>query len=131
MQAREQTTPERVIVSSRFCRQSHPMPTVLDHGIATASDGSFPKFARNDSCNSSFKDMERKDLLPLLVQRIEQLPPKAKKILAMYYYENLQLTEIATCFRLSECQIDNILTETLDLLNNYVGTKIIHRIEVD
>ena len=75
--------------------------------------------------------MGRKDLLPLLVQRIEQLPPRAKKILAMYYYENLQLTEIATCFRLSECQIDQILTETLDLLNNYVGTKIIHRIEVD
>lgn len=75
--------------------------------------------------------MGRKDLLPLLVQTIEQLPPRAKKILAMYYYENLRLTEIATCFRLSECQIDNILTETVDLLNNYVRTKIIHRIEVD
>jgi len=64
--------------------------------------------------------MGRKDLLPLLVQRIDQLPPRAKKILAMYYHENLQLTEIATCFRQSECQIDNILTETVDLLNNYV-----------
>ena len=129
MQAR--ITPERVIVFSTFCRQSHPMPTVLDGDHAAVSDRSFPKIARNDSCNSSFENMGRQDLLPLLVQRIEQLPPRAKKILAMYYYENLQLTEIATCFRLSECQIDNILTETVDLLNNYVGTKIIHRIEVD
>ena len=96
------------------------MPTVLDHDNATASDGSFPKFARDDSGNSSFANMRRKDLLPLLVQRIEQLPPKAKKILAMYYYENLQLTEIATCFRLTESQIDDILTETVDLLNNYL-----------
>ena len=96
------------------------MPTVLDGDNTTASDGSFPKFARNDSCHSSFENMGRKDLLPLLVQRIEQLPPKAKKILAMYYYDNLQLTEIATCFRLSECQIDDILTETVDLLNNYL-----------
>ena len=107
------------------------MPTVLDGDNAAASDRSFPKFARNDSCKSSFENIGRKDLLPLLVQRIEQLPPRAKKILAMYYYENLQLTEIATCFRLSERQIDNILTETVDLLNNYVGTKIFHRIEVD
>jgi DNA-directed RNA polymerase specialized sigma subunit len=107
------------------------MPTVFDRDNAAASDRSFPKIARNDSCNSLFENMGRQDLLPLLVQRIEQLPPRAKKILAMYYYENLQLTEIATCFRLSECQIDHILTETLDLLNNYVGTKIIHRIDVD
>jgi len=96
------------------------MPTVLEADNATARDGSFPKFAWNNSCNPSFENMGRKDLLPLLVQRIEQLPPKAKKILAMYYYENLQLTEIATCFRLSECQIDNILTETVDLLNKYL-----------
>ena len=107
------------------------MPTVFDGDNAAASDRSFPKFARNDSCNSSFENLGRQDLLPLLVQRIEQLPPRAKKILAMYYYDNLQLGEIATCFRLSECQIDNILTETVDLLNEYVGTKIIHRIEAD
>ena len=96
------------------------MPTVLVGENAAVSDRSCPKFARNDSCNSSVENMGRKDLLPLLVQRIDQLPPKVKKILAMYYYENLQLTEIATCFRLSECQIDNILTETVDLLNNYL-----------
>ena len=96
------------------------MPTVLDHDNAAASDRSFPKFARNDSCNSSVENTGRKDLLALLVQRIEQLPPKAKKILAMYYYENLQLTEIATCFRLTECQIADILTETVGLLNNYL-----------
>jgi DNA-directed RNA polymerase specialized sigma subunit len=103
----------------------------FDGDNAAASDTSFPQIARNGSCNSSFENMGRKDLLPLLVQRIERLPPRAKKILAMYYYENLQLTEIATCFRLSECQIDNILTETVDLLNNYVGTKMSHRIKVD
>jgi DNA-directed RNA polymerase specialized sigma24 family protein len=95
------------------------MPAVLDDDNATASDRTFPKFARNDSWNSSFEAMGRKDLLPLFVRRIEQLPPKAKKILAMHYYEHLQLTEIATCFGLSECQIDSILTETVDLLKNY------------
>jgi len=96
------------------------MPTVLDDDNATASDRSSTEFARVDSCNSSFENVGRKDLLPLLVQRIEQLAPKPKKILAMYYYENMQLPEIATCLRLSLCEIDDILTETVDLLNNYL-----------
>jgi DNA-directed RNA polymerase specialized sigma subunit len=80
------------------------MPKVIDDDDAMASDRSFPKFTRNVSGNSSFEIMGSKDLLPLLVQRIEQLPPKAKKVLAMYYHEKLMLSEIATCFRLSECR---------------------------
>jgi DNA-directed RNA polymerase specialized sigma subunit len=96
------------------------MPKVLNDDDARASDRSFPKFTRNDFGNSSFEIMGSRDLLPLLVQQIEQLPPIAKKILAMYYHEKLKLSEIATCFRLSECQIDDILTETVDLLNNYL-----------
>jgi DNA-directed RNA polymerase specialized sigma subunit len=95
------------------------MATVLNGDNATANDRSFPKFARNDCRNSSFEIMGRKDILPLLVRRIEQLPPKAKKILAMYYHEKMKLSEIATCFRLSEYEIDDILTQTVDLLNSY------------
>ena len=96
------------------------MPKVIDDDDATANDRSFSKFTRNDSGSSSFEIKGSKDLLPLLVQRIEQLSPKAKKILAMYYHEKLKLSEIATCCRLSECQIDDILTETVDLLKNYL-----------
>lgn len=32
---------------------------------------------------------ERKEVLPLLAQRIAQLPLASKKLLAMYYYDNL------------------------------------------
>src|SRR5260370_9977346 len=96
------------------------MPTVLDDDNATASDQSFTKFARNVSCNSSFENMGRGNLLPLLVQRIEQLQPEAKKILAMYYYADMQLPEIATCFTLSLSQIADILTQTMDLIATYI-----------
>src|SRR5580692_11806793 len=34
--------------------------------------------------------LERKELLSLLAQRIAQLPLASKKLLAMYYYENLE-----------------------------------------
>jgi DNA-directed RNA polymerase specialized sigma subunit len=108
------------LATQHFARKFVLMPTVLDNDNATASGEFFTKFARKDSRNSSFENVGRKKLLPLLAQRIEQLPPKPKKILAMYYHEHLRLTEIANCFGLNECEIDDILTETIDQLKNYL-----------
>ena len=117
---RNESHPNGLLLYQHFARKVALLPTVLDDDNTSASDRSFPKFARNDSCNSSFENTGHQDLLPLFVQRIEQLPPKAKKILAMYYHEHLRLTEIAACFRLNECQIDGILTETVVLLKSYL-----------
>lgn len=96
------------------------MPTVLDDDDAKANGGTFPGSTPKNSRNSLFAIAGRRDLLPLLIQRIEQLSPKAKKILAMYYYENLSLSEIAASFRQSECQIDEIRTETVGSLNHFL-----------
>jgi RNA polymerase sigma factor (sigma-70 family) len=114
----DKSHPNGLLAPQHFARKFVLMPTVLDNDNSTASDEFFTKFARKDSHNSSFENVGRKKLLPLLVQRIEQLPPKAKKILAMYYHEHLRLTEIANCFGLSEREIDDILTETIDQLKN-------------
>ena len=62
--------------------------------------------------------LERKEVLPLLAQRIAQLPPASKKLLAMYYYENLPISGIAGCFNLPACRIYEILSQTDGLLGN-------------
>jgi DNA-directed RNA polymerase specialized sigma subunit len=54
---------------------------------------------------SALNDPERKGLLELLVERIDQLPEAPKKVLAMYYYEGSNLADIAACFNLTETQI--------------------------
>jgi RNA polymerase sigma factor for flagellar operon FliA len=46
--------------------------------------------------------MERHNILSLLAQQMAQLPPITKKVLAMYYYENMRLPEIAACLGLNE-----------------------------
>ena len=56
-----------------------------------------------------------------LIQQIVQLPPTPKKILAMYYYENLPLAEIAACLGLTEREIDLIRARTVRLLRNNLG----------
>jgi DNA-directed RNA polymerase specialized sigma subunit len=59
---------------------------------------------------------ERKETLWLLERRIARLPNMTKKILAMYYFENAPLSQIAACFGLTESEITGIRAETVDAL---------------
>ena len=61
---------------------------------------------------------DRNRVLELLTQRIAQLPQILKKILAMYYYENLRPAKIATGLGLTESEIELIRTQTVRLLRN-------------
>jgi RNA polymerase sigma factor for flagellar operon FliA len=64
--------------------------------------------------------LERKEAIALLTQRMAKLPEMPKKVLAMYYYENMRLSEIAACFGLTESRICQIHTQTIGLLRNYL-----------
>jgi hypothetical protein len=56
----------------------------------------------------------------LLTQRIAELPDIPKKILAMYYFENLRLAEIAAVFGLTESRICQIHAQTIIGLRAYL-----------
>jgi RNA polymerase sigma factor FliA len=64
--------------------------------------------------------LDRKEVLALLTQRMAELPDTPKKVLAMYYYENMRLSEIAACFRVSVSRICQIHTQTIGLLRDYL-----------
>jgi RNA polymerase sigma factor for flagellar operon FliA len=74
----------------------------------------------NDSSIPALDVLGRKEVLSLLIQRVAELPDVSKKVLAMYYYENMRLSEIATCFRLTESRICQILNQTVGVLRNYL-----------
>ena len=52
----------------------------------------------------------------LLVERIAMLPPVQKKLLALFYCENLPVADIAACLGLSNGRTCQILIETVELL---------------
>ena len=83
-------------------------------------DQSLHEIIPDDSCIAPRDVLERKEVLSLLAQRMEQLPAVPKKVLAMYYYENMRLSEIAACFGLTESRICQIHTQTVGLLRNYL-----------
>jgi RNA polymerase sigma factor for flagellar operon FliA len=65
-------------------------------------------------------NLEKAELLKLLTQRIAELPDIPRKILAMYYFENLRLAEIAAVFGLTESRICQIHAQTILALRAYL-----------
>ena len=53
-----------------------------------------------------------------------QLPELQKKVLAMYYYENMRLSEIAAIFGVTESRICQIRGQAVALLRDY-STKLL------
>ena len=60
--------------------------------------------------------LQRKEDILLLVQHIAELPRVQKKVLAMYYFENIPLADIAACLGLSRARTCQILIRTVDRL---------------
>ena len=65
-------------------------------------------------------NLEKAELVQLLTQRIAELPDIPKKILAMYYFENMRLAEIAEVFGLTESRICQIHAQTILGLRAYL-----------
>lgn len=64
--------------------------------------------------------LEKRELIELMIERIEKLPPVPKKVLAMYYFENMRISEIAAAFKLSEGRISQIHTQAVLSLRTYM-----------
>ncbi len=57
--------------------------------------------------------LEKEELWKLAAQRISELPDIQKRILAMYYFENMRLAEIAAVFNLTESRICQIHAQAI------------------
>ncbi len=94
----------------------HASAILADEG--EAKDRPFYEIVRNGPRIPSLDVLERKEVLQVFAQRIAQLPLESKKVLAMYYYENLPISEIGDCLNLPASRVDEVLTQTVGLLRN-------------
>jgi RNA polymerase sigma factor for flagellar operon FliA len=88
------------------------------------ADHSLHELIPDDCSVSAPEALERKEIISLLVERMAQLPELQKKILAMYYYENMRLSEIAAAFGITESRISQIRGEAVAVLRKYL-TKLL------
>jgi len=62
----------------------------------------------------------RRELARLIAARIQQLPEMQRKVLALYYFEDLRLREIAEAFRLTESRICQIHAQAILAIRNFL-----------
>jgi len=89
-------------------------------GGAEAEERCLHDLIADDGAASAGEVVARKELVGLLAQRLQQLPAMQKKVLAMYYYENLRLADIAAAFGLTESRICQIHTQAVKQLRAYL-----------
>ncbi|MFM8364433.1 MAG: sigma-70 family RNA polymerase sigma factor [Verrucomicrobiota bacterium] len=62
----------------------------------------------------------KNELIKLVVERLQKLPEMQRKILAMYYFDNMRLAEIAKVFGVTESRICQIHTQAVLALKTYI-----------
>ena len=69
--------------------------------------------------------MEKEELKKMLAESLEKLTDKEKKVILLYYYEELTLKEIAEVLEVSESRVSQLHTRALqkmrDKLGDYLG----------
>jgi RNA polymerase sigma factor FliA len=91
-----------------------------------AANGDDPEGARiveliaDDSVTRVTDKLEREELINRVAARINQLPEVPRKVIAMYYYENMRLAEIAAVFGLTESRICQIHAQAIVSLRTYL-----------
>ncbi len=63
----------------------------------------------------------RNDLIQLITRRLDQMPEMHRKVLALYYFEDLRLREIAAAFGLTESRICQIHSEAILSLRAFLS----------
>jgi RNA polymerase sigma factor FliA len=77
---------------------------------------SIPDDSQEDPCDYA----SRSELKDLIAQRIRQLPPVQQKVLALYYFEDLRLREIAEAFGLTESRISQIHSQAILAIRSHI-----------
>jgi RNA polymerase sigma factor for flagellar operon FliA len=70
--------------------------------------------------NSPVEETSRRELTQVIFERLKQLPDMQRKVLALYYGEDLHLREIAEAFGLTESRICQIHAQAILSIRSYL-----------
>ena len=74
----------------------------------------------DDSQTTGRDELQKKELIQLVIGRLQELPDMQKKVLALYYFEGMRLAEIAAIFGVTEGRISQIHTQAVLALRAFV-----------
>ncbi len=94
------------------------LDAVTHHG---GQDGAMPHDSIADEAQENpCENAVRAELKELIARRIRQLPAIQQKVLALYYFEDLRLREIAEAFGLTESRISQIHSQAILAIRSFI-----------
>ena len=87
-----------------------------EHEALSSSHDSFLGHVTDDPAALT----SRRELAELMTERIQQLPEAQRKVLALYYYEDMRLGEIAVVFGVSVSRICQLHTKAILAIRSYL-----------
>ena len=90
----------------------------MEQGAEVPAEGNQFTTARFDSPE---ENIEKEELKKVLEESLEQLTEKEKKVILLYYYEDLTLKEISNVLEVSESRISQLHTRALQKLKTKMG----------
>ncbi|MBC8097740.1 MAG: FliA/WhiG family RNA polymerase sigma factor [Akkermansiaceae bacterium] len=91
--------------------------TSTSEGVET---GNLYDVVANPNEDSPTEMVSRRELTEVMLQRLKQLPEIQRKVLALYYHEDLHLREIAEVFGLTESRICQIHSQAILSIRAYI-----------
>lgn len=94
----------------------------LDSARGTDGDDGTPQYeaVADTTVNDPGQGTMRRELARLIAERLEQLPEMQRKVLALYYFEDLRLREIAEVFGVTESRICQIHTQAILAIRSFL-----------
>jgi RNA polymerase sigma factor for flagellar operon FliA len=74
----------------------------------------------DEQCASPVDQTSNRELAAIIAERIQQLPETQRKVLALYYFEDLRLREIAEVFGVTESRICQIHAQAILALKAFL-----------
>lgn len=93
----------------------------LEQGSEVSNEAGSTKSAAFDSPEEI---LERDELKKMLVQALDLLTEKERKVIILYYYEDLTLKEISNILEVSESRISQLHTRALQKMRGKLGDYI-------
>lgn len=100
----------------------------LEQGSEVSNEAGTTKSAAFDSPEEI---LERDELKKMLAQALELLTEKERKVILLYYYEDLTLKEISNILEVSESRISQLHTRALQKMRGKMGDYIGILIDTD
>lgn len=92
----------------------------LDEFMEQGTDGSVKEF-RNTTYIEPEESVDNDEVKKMLMNALELLTEKEKKVVLLYYYEDLTLKEVAKVLEVSESRISQLHSKALEKMKKYLG----------